>query len=182
MRDVVAVITPDGGRLADFHAWAMGDLRGNAVRGLFAEWLVARAVGAQSPHRVEWDNYDVLSPDGIKIEVKTGAYVQAWSVEPSARIVYSGLRAREWLGGGAYSAEARVRADVYVFAFQTCQNIQSYDALDLGQWEFRVTSGVVVQGWEQKSIRLTRLVNLNLPVTSFEGLADLIRAAHGNTN
>lgn len=44
-------------------------LRMNNVRGDLAEFLVARAVGATGP-RVEWDAYDVLAPDGTRIEVK----------------------------------------------------------------------------------------------------------------
>ena len=48
----------------DFWRFAMNDLRMNNVRGYLAEFLVARAVGA-SGHRIEWDAYDVLTPDGV---------------------------------------------------------------------------------------------------------------------
>src|SRR3954454_19819551 len=47
------------GRLRDFWAWGMSDLRANAVRSLLAEFLVARAVGAATAPRIEWDAYDV---------------------------------------------------------------------------------------------------------------------------
>lgn len=56
--------------IKDFWAFAMSDLRANNVRGYFAEFLVARAVGASGP-RIEWDAYDVLTPDGIRVEVKS---------------------------------------------------------------------------------------------------------------
>ncbi|GAA1366667.1 hypothetical protein GCM10009612_50660 [Streptomyces beijiangensis] len=62
----------------DFWRFAISDLRTNAVRGYLAEFLVARAVGART-NRLEWDAYDILSPEGIRIEVKAGGYVQAWS-------------------------------------------------------------------------------------------------------
>src|SRR3954454_23654688 len=55
--------------ILDFWQFAMSDLRMNNVRGYLAEFLVSRAVGA-SGSRVEWDAYDVLAPDGTKIEVK----------------------------------------------------------------------------------------------------------------
>lgn len=55
----------------------MSDLKVNNVRGYLAEFLVARAVGANTP-RAEWDAWDVTSPDGVKIEVKTSGYIQAW--------------------------------------------------------------------------------------------------------
>jgi len=51
----------------DFWRFAMNDLRTNNVRGYLAEFLVARAVGATGA-RVEWDPWDVTSPDGVKIE------------------------------------------------------------------------------------------------------------------
>ena len=41
----------------------MSDLKTNNVRGYLAEFMVARAVGAVAP-RVEWDSWDVTSPDG----------------------------------------------------------------------------------------------------------------------
>lgn len=39
----------DGAQVVDFWRFAMSDLRMNNVRGYFAEYLVARAVGATGP-------------------------------------------------------------------------------------------------------------------------------------
>ena len=43
----------------DFWAWCLSDLRTNTVRPMLAEFLVARAVGAEQQTRIEWDAYDV---------------------------------------------------------------------------------------------------------------------------
>ena len=66
-------------RLRDFWAWSLSDLRTNPVRPMLVEFLVARALGAADRPRTEWDAYDVLTPDGIRVEVKSGASLQAWA-------------------------------------------------------------------------------------------------------
>jgi len=67
----------------------------NNVRGYLAEFLVARAVDATLP-RTEWDAFDVLTPDGVKVEVKSSAYLQVWDQRRFSRIVFTGLRGRTW--------------------------------------------------------------------------------------
>lgn len=69
----------------DFWRWGAGDLMTNTARGILAEFLVAKAVGDERPTRLEWDNFDVLTPEGVKIEVKTSALLQAaflWPGDP----------------------------------------------------------------------------------------------------
>lgn len=66
----------------DFWRFAVQDLRMNTLRGYLAEFVVARALGAQA-NRTEWDPYDVLWHDprsgrDVRIEVKSSAYLQAW--------------------------------------------------------------------------------------------------------
>lgn len=78
-----------------FRAWALGDMKTNNARGLLAEWLVAQAVDAETGHRVEWDNFDVITADGVRIEVKATGYVQAWDAHvpvPASRPRRSFLR------------------------------------------------------------------------------------------
>ena len=45
--------------VSDFWRWAFSDLRENILRGVLAEFLVAKAVDDPSPLRHAWDNYDV---------------------------------------------------------------------------------------------------------------------------
>lgn len=65
--------------VADFWSWGYSDLRENILRGVMAEFLVARALGAGQGTRVAWDNFDVLSPAGVRVEVKSSVYLQSWS-------------------------------------------------------------------------------------------------------
>lgn len=108
-------------------SWGMSDLRTNTLRGVLAEFIVSRAVGSASAGRVEWDAYDVMTPEGVKVEVKACAYLQGWPQTSLTRIVFSGLSARvldpETNG---YAGERQYNADVYVFAVQTAT---SHDAL-----------------------------------------------------
>jgi hypothetical protein len=139
----------------DFWAYAFGDLATNTRRGLVAEFLVARAVGAPSPVRTEWDPYDVEAPDRTKIEVKSGAYIQAWAQRKPSQITFSGLKARLLdPATGAYVGEPDYHADVYVFAVHTCQDHEAFDILDLTQWEFYVASREAVAATGYRSLGL----------------------------
>ena len=66
--------------LLDFWRWNASDLVSNTLRGRLAEFIVGSAVGMDfSAPRQEWDNYDLDTPSGIKIEVKSSAYIQSWN-------------------------------------------------------------------------------------------------------
>lgn len=145
----------------DFWSWGMSDLRNNTLRGVVAEFLVARAVGAQAPYRVEWDPFDVLTPDGVRIEVKSGAYLQSWEQKRPSRIVFSGLSARLLDPvTGAYSVERGYNADVYVFAVQTAQAHDVLDVLDTTQWEFYVLARDEVASTGYRSLSLATVARL----------------------
>ena len=47
------------GNVGDFWRFALPNLQMNNARGYFAEYLVARGLGMESPRRVEWDAYDL---------------------------------------------------------------------------------------------------------------------------
>lgn len=63
----------------DFWRWSFPDLRLNIVRGVLAEFLVAKAVGCTEAPKKEWANFDVLTPAGVRVEVKASAYWQSWA-------------------------------------------------------------------------------------------------------
>lgn len=67
-----------------FWSWAHSDLMNNAERGRLAEFIVSMALNCNSPSRVEWDAYDLSTEDGIKIEVKSSAYLQTWHQNENA--------------------------------------------------------------------------------------------------
>jgi hypothetical protein len=159
----------------DFWAWTLSDLRANTVRSVFAEFLVARAVDAGSRPRVEWDAYDVLTPDGYRLEVKSGAYLQAWNQAKLSTITFTGLRGRTWSPEAGYTAEATYNADAYVFALLTATEQATYDALDLRQWVFWVVSQAALASTNQDSIRLSRIQALGDEPVGYAELAERIR-------
>lgn len=135
-----------GATVRDFWTWSTSDLRENTIRGVLAEFFVAKAVGAEAEMRVGWDNYDVLTPSGVRVEVKSSAYLQSWSQRVHSTIRFSGLTGLAWDPDTNTSGEEReVRADVDAFAIQTCRDPGAYDALDLGQWDFYVASADAVR-------------------------------------
>jgi hypothetical protein len=164
--------------VTEFWRFALSDLRMNNARGYLAEFLVAQAVGASGP-RVEWDTYDVMSRDGIRIEVKSSAYLQLWEQRRLSRIVFTGLRGHilDPHAPSRVSAEATFNADVYVFAVQTAQSHEAYDPLDVKQWEFYVLSRREVEERGAKSIGLARLQVLTGGPTPYDELASSITAA-----
>lgn len=164
-----------GAALRDFWAWGMSDLRTNTVRSLLAEFLVARAVGAASKPRVEWDAYDVLTPEGIRLEVKSGAYLQAWEQSRLSTVVFGGLSARTWSPTDGYNTASSYNADAYVFAVLTATEHDNYDALDVAQWLFWVLPVHVVAGTGQRSMRLSRVEALAGAAVAYDALAQRIR-------
>ena len=75
-----------------------------------AEFLVARALGASQSTRAAWDNYDVLSPTGIRIEVKSSAYLQSWSQRRLSSLRFTGLSGLTWEAKQGWGGKREYRA------------------------------------------------------------------------
>ena len=56
---------------------AYSDIMGNLNRSVFAEFVVASALGIQDKCRIEWDAYE-LEYQRKKIEVKCSVLLQSW--------------------------------------------------------------------------------------------------------
>jgi hypothetical protein len=169
------LITGTDATLRDFWAWAYSDLRSNTVRSMLAEYLVARAVGADHRPRVEWDSHDVLIPEGLRLEVESVAYLQAWEQTRLSTIQFGGLKARTLSSTEGNSASGSYNADGYVFAVRTATEHAAYDALDLDQWSFWVLPVSAIGGTGQRSIRLSVVEEMAGPPVTHAGLADRVR-------
>ena len=172
--------TPLGYDLLSFWRWAGSDLVGNAQRGVLAEYLVARAVGAAAPVRVEWDAFDVVTPDGTKVEVKAAGYLQSWPQAKPSGIRFGIAPTVGWdAATNTYDTERRRSADVYVFAVHAHRERETLDPLDVDQWEFHVLSRRVLDEHcrGQKSIGLGSLARLGARSVSHGELAGAISAA-----
>lgn len=163
----------------DFWRWGFADLRMNVFRGVLAEFLVAKAIGVDTRiPRVEWENFDLLTADGTKIEVKSSAYLQSWPQKELSKLKFGGLMARSLSSEtGLYSDDPEVRADVFVFAIHRCRVPDDYDPLDIGQWEFRVVPAEEIRRQRLGSVGLSWLDRFSPQRLQLGGLADAVRVA-----
>lgn len=168
-------IGTEGATILDFWRYAFPDLKTNTTRGMLAEFLVHRAVGAQHRNQ-EWESFDVLTTDGLRIEVKSSAYLQAWGQRDVTRIVFDRLRTRTWSPRTGDAAEPSFNADVYVFAVHTATSHEDYDPLDVGQWQFYVVPSPAIAAKGTKSLVLNSVRALAGDPVPYSDLAARIRA------
>jgi hypothetical protein len=74
--------------LLGFWQWAFSNLASNALRGVLAEYIVACDLGVSAGTRTEWDAYDLKTPEGIKVEVKSAAYLQSWQQSAHSKVCF----------------------------------------------------------------------------------------------
>lgn len=130
--------------------------------------------------RTEWDAFDVRTSSGLRVEVKSAAYLQSWSQRELSEISFDIAPKRGWDAATNTSAPVPCRsADVYVFALLAHQEKTTLDPLDLRQWHFYVASARVLDDTcrAQKNIRLSRLSHIAGAPVSFEALRSTIEAA-----
>ncbi len=158
--------------VVDFWAWAMGDLRMNTVRASLAEFVVGRAVGQVADLRTEWADYDVLSPDGIRIEVKSSAYLQSWGQRALSKISFGRVGTKQaWdAEAGRYVGESALQADVFVFCKQCCTDPDLYDPLDVGQLEFYIAPAKAVLSVLKRTLSEKLVASLSTGPVRFEEL------------
>jgi len=172
-----------GIKLLDFWQWSSSDLLSNTLRGRLAEFLVASALGVATRPRVEWDAIDVTSRSGVKVEVKSSAYLQSWRGKPS-RITFSiqSKRAWSWDDNSLATHPART-ADVYVFCLLDHQDSETVDVMNLNQWRFFVLATRELEAGlgQQKTISLTTLQILNAREVKYSDLAEAVEFAARGT-
>lgn len=162
--------------VVDFWRWAFSDLR-DTVRGVLAEFLVASALGRTGLRRKAWANHDVESESGIRVEVKASGYLQGWPQAKVSRLSFGRVAARSWdEDTNELGVEPEVRADVFVFCVQTCKDHATYDALDVGQWEFYVVPARHLRECGYKSVTIGWVRRLVEPVT-FDRIAAEVESA-----
>jgi len=163
-----------GFSVGSFWQWAYSDLQQNNIRGILAEFIVAKALNIPLSVRDTWDDYDLITPDGIKIEIKSGAYLQSWEQNELSKIVFTGLCGQALdAENGRRGGEAQFRADIYIFAVQTAKKHDEFNQLDLAQWEFYMLPQKLLLNRGTKSMSLSALRKLVKPV-NFCGLSSSV--------
>jgi hypothetical protein len=148
----------------DFWSWAYSDILSNRNRSIFAEFLVATALGEINYPRIEWDAVD-LRYRGKKIEVKSAAYVQSWQQNKPSNIRFDIGKKLGWQAETNSSAIVAERnADCYVFCLFTEQNREQANILDIEKWKFFIvqTRQLEERFSNQKSVSLNYLKSICL--------------------
>jgi len=164
--------------LLNFWQWAYSDLIGNTERGCLAEYLVALACNIDQKVRVSWDSYDLeLLPEGIKIEVKSSAYLQSWKQKRYSKPSFGIQKTKAWdYIENIYHEESKRQADVYVFALLSHYFNETLNPLDTSQWEFYILKTEVIdfEMKDRKQISLDKIKELNALKSSFSELKENI--------
>jgi hypothetical protein len=167
--------------ILDYWSWAYSDIVGNTNRGALAEFIVARAIGSEPPVRTDWAAYDLDTPSGIKVEVKSSAYLQSWYQATVSAPTFSIRKARGWFPETNEVSEEPLRhSDVYVFCLLAYKgDKRMLDPLDLSQWEFYVVKTTEIDRifGERSSIGINRVKDLS-EAYSVDALMDAVEAAY----
>ncbi len=147
--------------LKDFWSWNQSDLIENRTRGILAEFIVKQALEIKSENRVEWDDYDLTSNTGKKIEIKSAAYIQSWNQNDYSKISF-GIAAR--------------RSDFYIFCLLTEKDQKRIDPMNLNQWTFYVLETNILNKKipTQKTITLNALISLKPIKCNYSNLKKVI--------
>jgi hypothetical protein len=166
----------------EFWQWAFSDFMSNALRGILAEFIVAKAIRCAQKLRTEWDAYDLVTDEGLKIEVKSSAYLQAWEQKRHSVIRFDIGHKKSWNAQTNTSSSQAIRsANVYVFCVFSATDTDKAiaDPLNLAQWFFLVcsTQWLNEKLGNQKSVGLVALEQFGLKRLPFDQLAREICAA-----
>lgn len=164
--------------LAAFWQWSASDLIGNTLRGVLAEYIVALDLGCASGVRQEWQPYDLVTDNGIKVEVKSASYLQGWHQRRPSRIVFDIRPTVAWdRDTNSWAAGQYRQSDAYVFCLFAHRDRQSVDVLNLAQWVFYIlpTKRLNEAVGLQKTISLSRLQALNPVQARYGDIANMLR-------
>lgn len=143
--------------LLDFWKWSVSDILSNATRGRFAEFIVATATNIDIKQvREEWGAFDLETADGIKIEVKSAAYLQSWFQKKLSDISFSTKPSLQWDSlTNKQGAEKMRSANVYVFCLLKHTDKATVNPLNMEQWEFYVLATKELDDYKRSQFSIT---------------------------
>ena len=170
-----------GMTVLDYWAWSCSDLYDNTMRGIMAEFLVFssfnnRSISSSDAQiRTNWLPYDVTSPTGRRIEVKSASYIQSWTPEDVFSQIKFDIGKKVAWTENTYTSEPKRNCDLYVFCVFTAHT-RDISVLNLDYWDFYVlpTSVLNEKIPKQKSIILSSLLKLEPVKAGYAELAETI--------
>ncbi len=142
--------------LTEFWSWNQSDLIENRTRGILAEFIVKNALGIKKGNRVEWDDYDLITDKGTKVEIKSASYIQTWEQENGFSDISFDIKISKRSDKGKFKRPS----DYYVFCLLDSKNQEKIDPMKLEQWTFYVKETKEIDRilGEQKTIKLKSLI------------------------
>lgn len=170
--------------MKDFWSWAYSDILSNRNRAIFAEFLVANALGLTEKPRTEWDAVDLRYDHDkfeVKIEVKAGGYIQSWNLESNTKLKFDiakkkGWDAKTWKPIG----EPERSSHLYVFCIYSERNTTNPNVLDTSKWRYFLVPTLVfdVNFGDQKEISEGRLSSIGQETTIDSLKCEIDRLIH----
>ncbi len=161
----------------EFWQWACSDLASNTMRGIFAEYIVACALKIDMGIKPDWNAYDLVTKSGIKLEIKSAAYLQTWKQPKLSNISFDISPTKGWdASTNIYSNEIKRQADIYIFCLLKHQDKSTLNPLDLDQWIFYLLPTITLNEKKpnQQKIGLSPLLKLNPMVATFAEISSTI--------
>lgn len=149
--------------LLEFWQWSASDLISNTARGILAEYIVACDLGVANGVRMEWDAYELQTENGIKVEVKSAAYLQSWHQNKLSAISFGIASSFAWDAEiNKFVTEKKRQADIYVFCLLKHKDKKTVDPLNVNQWEFSLLPTIILnqKAKNQKRISFNKLLSL----------------------
>lgn len=162
--------------ILSFWQWSSSELLENALRGKLAEFIVASSINILDKAREEWDSYDLITKDGLKIEIKSSSYLQSWNQDKLSRIEFGIKPTSKLEENNKRSTEVKRQADIYIFCVLSHKDMETVDPLNLSQWDFYVLETKVLNEKipTQQKITLSSLLKLDPLHVKYDKLKDTI--------
>lgn len=154
-------------QLKDFWSWYASNLLNAPLRGAVAEYIVAKALGDNEPHRNVWASYDLLY-NGCPIEVKSSAYLQAHESELLSRVSFSIDKHNHYEPLDS-AMETKRHSSLYVFCLYSCKDRAEANPMRMEQWLFYIVPTSVIEErlGDQRSLSFRSLLKLQPVIASY---------------
>ncbi len=163
--------------------YAFSNFNDNRNRAALAEFIVAKALGISHSPATSWEMYDMKTDTGIKVEVKSSAFIQEWVQKKDTVPTFDIKRKQGWKGDGSdYDGIEARHADVYVFCLEHEKELPESikpNPLQTDNWMFWVVPTPLIndQLKEQKTVRISTIEKvLRIKPIGFEELKGAIGA------
>ncbi len=141
-----------------------------------AEFIVASAIDVLEKPREEWDAYDLVTKQGLKVEIKSSSYLQSWRQDRLSNIIFGIQPTLVWEDMNKRSQQPQRQADIYVFCVLSHKDKDTVNPLNLDQWDFYILDTEVLNRKipKQKTITLSSLLKLEPVKVKYDALKNEI--------